>query len=131
MLVDKDKIFEIFRFGVVGILATAIHYGIYYGLKSVIWLQLAYTLGYAISFCANYILSNRFTFRTQPTLKNGVGFGAAHLFNYLLQMSLLQGWLYVGVADNFAPFLVFGITIPINYLVVRYVLISKRKTLTN
>lgn len=41
---------EFIRFGIVGTLATGIHYGIYLLLNQFILIWLAYTVGYAVSF---------------------------------------------------------------------------------
>ena len=46
----------------VGILATALHYGIYFLLQRFINVNIAYTLGYALSFIANFYLTEYFTF---------------------------------------------------------------------
>ena len=42
----KPLVKEFIRFGVVGVLATALHYGIYYFLQSFINVNVAYTTGY-------------------------------------------------------------------------------------
>ena len=43
---------EFVRFVMVGIFATALHYGLYFVLQRVINVNIAYTLGYALSFIA-------------------------------------------------------------------------------
>ena len=45
---------EFIRFALVGILATAIHYGLYYLLQTVIHVNIAYTVGYLLSFLVNF-----------------------------------------------------------------------------
>ena len=50
----KPLVKEFIRFGVVGVLATALHYGIYYFLQSFINVNVAYTTGYVISFIVNF-----------------------------------------------------------------------------
>ena len=86
MLLSRETFFEIIRFGIVGVIATALHYGIYWLLQSVIDVNVAYTIGYFLSFVVNYLLSAKFTFRKKKSVKNGFGFGGAHLFNYFLQI---------------------------------------------
>ena len=54
---------EFVRFVMVGIFATALHYGLYFVLQRVINVNIAYTLGYALSFIANFYLTAYFTFR--------------------------------------------------------------------
>ena len=48
---------EFVRFVMVGIFATALHYGLYFVLQRVINVNIAYTLGYALSFIANFYLT--------------------------------------------------------------------------
>lgn len=121
----KFNIREIIRFGIVGIIATIIHYGIYLALNLIIVSWIAYSIGYGISFLGNFYLSNRFTFKTKPTFKKGVGFGLNHFINYLLQVILLSVFIKLGMPDKYAPIPVFCIAVPINFLMVRFVLKSK------
>ena len=60
---------EFVRFILVGILATATHYGIYFFLCVLMLPAIAYTIGYVISFILNFYLSNIFTFNTKPTVR--------------------------------------------------------------
>lgn len=112
---------EIVRFAAVGVVATAIHYGIYWLLHHVIEVNVAYTIGYFISFVVNYILSAKFTFKKKKSVKNGFGFGGAHLFNYLLQIGLLNLFIWLGVEKSLAPVPVYCIAIPTNFIIVRLV----------
>ena len=115
---------EVVRFGIVGVVATLIHYGIYLLLNQFIINWVAYSIGYAISFICNFFLSNFFTFKTKPSFKKGVGFGASHVINYLLHVILLSVFIKLGINEDLAPIPVFCIVIPINFLLVRYVLKS-------
>ena len=63
MLFSRETFFELVRFGVVGVVATALHYCVYWLLDGVMDVNVAYTLGYLVSFVANYVLSVRLTFR--------------------------------------------------------------------
>ena len=121
MILNRETFFELVRFGVVGVIATALHYGIYWLLHDLINVNVAYTLGYFISFVFNYVLSARFTFRKKKSVKNGIGFGGAHLFNYLLQICLLNLFIYLGVSNTLAPVPVYCIAIPTNFIIVRFV----------
>ena len=115
------------RYGVVGGLATVIHYGAYLLLLLWIWPWLAYTLGYAISFVINYILTNYYTFKTRPTTQNGIGFLISHAVNYGLHIGLLEFFLLCGMSSEFAPIPVFAIVIPVNYLLLRFFFTKKWK----
>ena len=118
---EKQTFHEIIRFGIVGILATAIHYGIYWILQRHINHNIAYTLGYGISFICNFFLTAHFTFKKKATVKKGIGFGLTHLCNYLIQLGLLNLFIYIGINKGLASIFVFAIAIPINFLLVRFV----------
>ena len=120
-MIAKQTFGEMARFAIVGVVATAIHYLIYWLLQRVINVNVAYTIGYLISFLANYILSARFTFRKKATASNGIGFAGAHMCNYLLQMVLLNLFLWIGVSKQWAPLPVYCIAVPVNFLLVRLV----------
>jgi len=112
---------EIIRFGIVGVGATALHYGIYYALMNVMPVNLAYTIGYVLSFLANFIATSYFTFHTSPSWTRLFGMAGAHLVNYLLHMVLLNVFLWLGIPKAWAPIPVFAIVIPVNFILVRYV----------
>ena len=118
---QKETINEILRFCVVGVLAVAIHYGVYWLLQYWMNVNVAYTAGYIFSFMVNYYLSARFTFREQTSARNGAGFAGAHVFNYFLQMGLFNFFLWIGLHRLVAPFAVLLIAVPTNFIIVRYV----------
>ncbi len=119
---------ELIRFGIVGVVATLIQYGIYYLFNQLVGLGAtsSLTIGYIISFIFNFFLSNYFTFKTKPTIKKGLGFGASHAINYLLQIVFLNLYMMMGIPEQWAPFPMFATVIPINFLLVRFVLKSDK-----
>lgn len=126
-MMNRKTIGEAVRFCLVGAFATGLHYGLYYLFQAVMNVNLAYTLGYVISFVANFYLTACFTFGTSPSWTRLAGMGAAHLTNYLLHMALLNLFLWMGVPAPLAPFPVFAIAIPVNFLLVRGVFRMKNK----
>lgn len=118
---------QVLRFGIVGAVATALHYGIYLLLQSVMEVNIAYTIGYVLSFLANFYLTAYFTFRSAPSWKKLTGMGGAHVVNYLLHLVLLNLFLWLGIKEEWAPFPVFAIAVPVNFLLVRWVFNEKRK----
>lgn len=124
-ILHASNLWEVIRFGIVGVAATAIHYGIYLLLN--LWLNanISYTIGYFTSFICNFLLSNYFTFKTKPSAKKGLGFALSHAINYGMQMVLLNIFLWTGMNKTWVPIPVFCITIPINFLLVRYFLKKK------
>lgn len=126
MLVKKNNILEFLRFVLVGVLATAIHYGIYLLLINRINPTLAYTIGYLSSLVCNFFLSALFTFKTTANPKKGVGFLISHLINYLLQTGLLNLLIALDTNPKYAPLYVFVVIFPINFILVRTVFKSQK-----
>jgi len=124
-MVINSKLIEFFRFVIVGIVATAIHYGLYYVLQTHINVNIAYSTGYLISFVCNFYLTSYFTFKVKPSFRKLFGLGGAHIVNYLIHIMLLNLFLYIGVSKPLAPIPVFMIAVPVNFLLVRFVFKSK------
>lgn len=118
---------EFIRFCIVGVLATGIHYGIYLSLIYLIhadgelWTNIAYTIGYALSFCCNLWLTAHFTFHESVNVKRGVGFAVSHAINYGLHIGFLNLFLWLGIPEQWAPLPVYCLVIPINFILVRTV----------
>ena len=112
---------EFIRFAIVGVIATLIHYGIYLLLKLVISTYISYTTGYLISLMINFILTAKFTFKTGTSVNKGVGFILSHVVNYGLHIFLLNLFLEIGISSTYAPIPVYGIAIPVNFILVRLV----------
>ena len=119
--IKKTLSAEFIRFAIVGVLATAIHYGVYRLLDLIIPANPAYAAGYVVSFFFNFFMTAHFTFKKKATVKKGVGFGLSHLVNFTLHMLLLNLFLFLGLSDAMAPIPVYCICIPINFLLVRLV----------
>lgn len=126
LLKEDTRIFEFLRFGLVGLIATGLHYGIYLLFLNLFSPNLAYTLGYVLSLLMNFFLSSFFTFRTKPNIRKGIGFGLSHGINFVLHMLLLNFFLWLNIQKRWAPIPVFAIVIPINFFLVRIILKSKK-----
>ena len=116
---------QFFRFGIVGILATIIHYGVYLWLLYCCTEYLAYSIGYTFSFIINFILTCFFTFKVKASVKRVAGFMMAHFINYSLQLLLLYVFLWCGFSSTSAPIPVYCICVPVNFILVRYVFSSR------
>ncbi len=121
MMKNSPIIGEAFRFIFVGILCTLLHYGLYYLMQLIINVNIAYTLGYFISFAINFWLTSKFIFETSPSWKKLFGMGGAHGVNYILHIILLNLFIHIGIPQEWAPIPVFTIAIPINFILVRFV----------
>lgn len=130
MLLDfikKLPLKQIIRFGIVGVCSTLISYAIYFLLVRIgINASIAYTIGYAIGFVFNFFASSYFTFKVKATIKKGIGFVGSNLVNYIIQIILLNIFIKIGIPEVYAPIPVYCISIPINFLLVRFVFVSKQ-----
>ena len=102
----RQQIGEVLRFVIVGVAATLLQYGIYSALillirsdasaaQAQLFSTAAMTVGYAISFVFNFVASTRYT---------------------------LNLFLWLGMSRQLAPVPMFGICVPINFLLVRFFL---------
>lgn len=109
------------RYAFVGLLATIVHYIVYLLLGFILSANIAFTLGYITSLCANFYLSAHFTFKTSMSVKRGFGFLGSHIINYTLQIIILNICILYGVPEKFAPIPVYAICIPLNFFMVKFV----------
>ena len=115
-----EKLKEVMRFGIVGVLATLIQYGVYYVLLPYMDERIALTIGYIVSFCCNYIMTTHFTFKVKATPKNAGGFALSHGINWTLQVVSLTFFVWIGVPKELAPIPMYMVCVPVNFLLVRY-----------
>lgn len=143
---------EFARFFVVGVGATLVHLGVYLLLN---WLfdlsetdawgiTATYAVGYVVSFIANYVATLRWTFKTQGSVRKGLGFALSHLVNAIMHLILLNFFRAVGAGDamsmlliwltpwlvdwlpvlgrpeSLLPLPVYVIVVPLNFIMVRY-----------
>lgn len=121
----KQEFWRIVRFGVTGSLSTLLHYGAY--LLALLWVNptVAYTAGYGVGLCFNYVMTTFFTFREHPTKKNAAGFVASHVVNYLLEIGVLNAFLYFGMEERLAGIVTLVVVVPVNFLILRFVFVGK------
>lgn len=126
IIYGNNRLSEIIRFALVGSFATLLQYGIYVVFVDAVKLPATVStiISYSISFVFNFLLSNFFTFRTRPNALKGLGFLTSHAINMGLQVGLVAIFSpIVGKTLGLLPAM--AICIPVNYLLVRFVLTSK------
>lgn len=118
---------EIKRFIIVGSLAVIIQYLSY--LFFLTWLKLSAvystTISYLISFIINFLLSNKFTFHTNPNTLHTLFFTLSHLINITLQ-TLLVAMLTLKLNPKISILVAMIICIPTNFILVRLSLKAKK-----
>ena len=121
----KQELGRIVRFGITGTLSTLVHYGAY--LLALLWVNatVAYTIGYGVGLCVNYVMTTFFTFHKQPSKKNAAGFVASHVVNYLLEIGVLNLFIYCGMEERLAGILTLIVVVPVNFLILRFVFVGR------
>lgn len=130
VIVLRDKVIyyyhllkkEFLKFVVVGTSAVVINFLVYYLLYQWIGVNPAYSLGYLLSFIFNYLMTSCFTFRVELSLKKLVLFCGSHIFNYLLQLLILNICIRIGLSEEISPFFAKAGSAPFNFLIVRFLL---------
>lgn len=118
---------QMVRFVIVGTSGTGLQYALYY-----IFLKLAeyllpgielvtacFTVAYVLEVITNYFLTSIYTFETRPSLKNAGGFATGRVFNYLVQIGLLQLCL-LWMSDEMAGIVAIVLAGIINYFVLKF-----------
>lgn len=123
---NNSKVIEFIRFGLVGVFSTLLNYVLYLLFLPLVNTYIAFTIGYGVSFIANFYLSVFFTFKTHASLKKGLGFGLSQGINYLIQLALLYLFIGMGISKKLALIPVIAIVIPISFILVRTVLKSRK-----
>ena len=126
LITGRSRLAEIFRFGLVGVTATIIQYGLYVVFVNAVKVPAVPStlISYAISFVFNFFLSSYFTFHSRPNAKKGFGFTLSHLFNMGLQTGLVA--IFKGiVGPTLALLPAIAISFPINYILVRFAFTAK------
>ena len=116
------KLAEFVRFGITGILSTAITYGLYYLL--ILWLNpsVSFSLGYFVAFVVNYIMTVNFTFKVKASKKNAIGFVISNIINYGFSIAILNGFLWLGMTERMAPIPTMLLAAVFNFFIVRFVM---------
>lgn len=130
--ITKDYRFgEFMRFCIVGVVASAIQYGVYFLLQiflsSPLWLSIDYTIGYVVSLVCNYFMTTFFTFKSNVSIKHTAGFGLSHIVNYTLHIVLFNLFLTAGIDQRIAPILVLLVAVPINFIILHFVFRKKKE----
>lgn len=120
-MIDASKFGPFFRFVLVGVISTLVHYALYLLLQLLFNATISYSIGYGISFFLNFTLSGRYTFKKELSLMKGVKFACAHICVYFLHIVLLWTFLHLGINNALVPIPVYCIVTPISFFLVRYV----------
>lgn len=124
---NREKILEMVRFGITGVVSTLVSYAVYF--ICLLWLNptISFSIGYIVAMIVNYILTTSFTFKVKANKKNAAGFVISNAINYGLCTLFLNFFIWIGVSKKLAPIPMYAICIPLNYLIVRFVMKGKKQ----
>lgn len=114
---------RIFRFLVTGALNTSLSYALYLALKTIIDYQIAYFLSYAAGITFAYLMSALFVFRKPVSVRAFARFPLVYIIQYVVGAGLLEFLInLVGISATFAPLYIVALTLPLTFLLSRFVL---------
>lgn len=118
----RKSLREVVRFGITGVVSTLVTYGVYYILLK--WLNptISFTIAYLVAMVVNYLLTTIFTFKVNANTKNALGFIVSNGINYGLCTLMLNAFIWLGVSKQLAPIPMYAISIPVNFIIVRFVM---------
>ena len=114
------------RFVLVGAFGTGLQYGVYYLLLEVfqnhypdipVLTSLAFTIGFVVEMICNYFLTSFYTFKVKPSLKNAGGFLFGRAINYVIQLLLLNLFIWLHMSEEWAGIAAIALAGVINYFV--------------
>lgn len=114
---------SLFRFLVMGVLNTIATFGIYVVLKTVLDYQIAYLLAYVSGIVFAYFMNALFVFKKRVSLRTFIRFPFVYVVQYIAGALLLELFVHVlGLSVTFAPLFVIILTLPVTFLLSRFVL---------
>lgn len=119
---EDAKFGQFVRFCINGCLAVAIQYIVYLLLLQVsVPANIAFVVGYIVSFCCNFVITSYWTFHSRPSWKRLTGFGGSHIVNYFVQAGFLNIYIWLGIDERLAGLIAMCSAVPVNFALLRLV----------
>ncbi|MGW1587474.1 GtrA family protein [Streptomyces sp. NPDC002386] len=115
---------QIVTFAVVGVVNTAVYYGLYLLLLHRLPYLGAHVLAFLLSMVGSFFLNARFTYRTRPTWRKFLLFPLTNVTNFLVTTAgvyLIVDVLHAG--NRFAPLLASAVAVPVTFVVSRRIML--------
>jgi putative flippase GtrA len=122
----KAKLQTVGRFLISGLLNTFATLVLYWLLLYLFSPHAAYAISFASGVALSYLLNLRFVFRERHSTRKMIIFPAVYLLTYAVGALALQLAIrYWGVAAGLAPLLSIACTVPISFLLLRWLLTDR------
>ncbi|MGW3265014.1 GtrA family protein [Streptomyces sp. NPDC001056] len=108
----------------VGVLNTAVYYGLYLLFLDRLPYLAAHILAFALSMVGSFFLNARFTYRIRPTWRKFLLFPLTNAANFLITtvgVYVIVDVLHAG--SRFAPLIASAAAIPITFVVSRWIML--------
>jgi putative flippase GtrA len=117
------RVREFITFAFFGAINTAVTYGVYVLCVRVIPYNAAYTISYAFGIVLSYWLNARFVFGERLRISRALQYPIVYAVQYLVGLAVLYVAVEVaGLNKYVAPLLVVVLTLPVTYVLSRYVI---------
>jgi putative flippase GtrA len=114
------------RFGLVGLVNTAVYYGLYLGLRLVVPYFVAHLVAFVLSMIGSFFLNCYYTFRQPPTWRRFLLFPLSNLTNFVVtSVGLFLLVNYAGMNDKLAPIVAASVAVPITFVVAKLILVGR------
>ncbi|WP_460109570.1 GtrA family protein [Streptomyces sp. YKOK-J1] len=115
---------QIVTFAVVGVVNTAVYYGLYLLFLHRLPYLGAHVLAFLLSMVGSFFLNARFTYRTRPTWRKFLLFPLTNVTNFLVTTAgvyVIVDVLHAG--NRFAPLLASAVAVPVTFVVSRRIML--------
>jgi len=117
---------QIFRFLFSGGVNTLATYLIYLSLLKYMPYGLSYSLTYVFGIYLSYYLSCRIVFKEKPRWSSAIKYPLVYAVQYILGVAILYFLVRYEYADKFvAPLVVIILTLPVTFILSRWVILHK------
>ncbi|MGW0878721.1 GtrA family protein [Streptomyces sp. NPDC002671] len=120
---------QILTFAAVGVVNTAVYYGLYLLFLTGLPYLAAHILAFLIGMIGSFFLNARFTYRTRPTWRKFLLFPLTNVANFLITtvgVYVIVDVLHAG--SRFAPLLASAAAIPVTFVLSRWVMLPGTET---
>jgi putative flippase GtrA len=119
----QKSLTDLIKFVIGGGINTAFTYCLYFGLQVILHYQVAYALAFATGIVFSYWFNAMIVFKTPISWKGFFAFPLVYLVQYLLSAVLLSVYVErLGIPQSVAPLVVIALTIPITFVLTRWLL---------
>lgn len=119
----KKSLTDLIKFVIGGSINTAFTYCLYLGLQVILDYQIAYAIAFAIGIVFSYWFNAAIVFKTPVTWKGFFSFPLVYLLQYLMSAGLLSVFVeQFNLPKNIAPLVVIAVTVPITFVLTRWLL---------